>query len=56
MAGPDGWIVRAAYNDKYELVCVKAAKVGGPEGIEPNVSYRLTIAGDFVKRGDNAAT
>ena len=45
----EGWIVLAAYNDKYELVCVKAAKVGGPEGVEANIAYRLTVAGEFRK-------
>src|SRR3546814_9633664 len=48
MAGPDGWIVLAAYDDDCKLVCVKAAKAGGPEGIKPNAAYRLTTDGEFV--------
>jgi hypothetical protein len=50
MAGPDGWIVLAAWrwtDNGYELLQVRSAKAGGPEGIEPNVIYRLTEAGEF---------
>ena len=51
-AGPDGWIVLAhwAWNGsegRYELIGVKTAKVGGPEGIEAGKSYRLDDAGSF---------
>jgi hypothetical protein len=48
-AGPGGWIVLAAYDAKGKVVCVKAAKVGGPEGVEANVLYRLTQTGNFLK-------
>ncbi len=48
--GSDGWLVLAAWlwtGDRYELLHVRAAKVGGPEGIKPHVKYRLTMAGEF---------
>jgi hypothetical protein len=48
-AGDDGWVVLAAYDDEGNAACVKAAKVGGPEGIEPGVAYRLTADGTFVE-------
>lgn len=49
-AGQDGWIVLAAWvqrNNQTELACVRAAKVGGPDGIKPGVTYRLTADGAF---------
>jgi hypothetical protein len=51
-AGPEGWIVLAAYDDEGNLVCVKSAKVGGPEGIKPHQNYLLTVAGEFVETED----
>ena len=49
-AGADGWIALAAWEwsaDGHELRHVRAAKVGGPEGIQADVVYRLTAAGEF---------
>ena len=49
-AGPDGWIVLAAWRwngRDYDLLAVKSAKVGGPEGVRAGVSYRLSEAGTF---------
>jgi hypothetical protein len=45
----DTWIVLAAYDDNYDLVCVKTAKIGGPEGLKADTPYRLTSAGEFVE-------
>ena len=55
-AGPDGWIVLAQWavnkkTDRWEIITVRAAKVGGPEGIKPNVAYRLDQNGEFVEVG-----
>ncbi len=50
MAGADGWIVLAAWKlsgTAYEIVAVRAARVGGPEDVKAGVAYRLTEAGDF---------
>jgi hypothetical protein len=52
MAGATGWIVLAAgewTGERYNLLTVKSAKVGGPEGIKPNVPYRLDAHGNFVE-------
>ena len=43
----DTWIVLAAHDDNYNLVCVKTAKIGGPEGLKPDTPYRLTTDGKF---------
>ncbi len=52
-AGPDGWIVLAAWvpdrEGGYAPRHVRAAKVGGPEGVEAGVAYRLDEAGEFVR-------
>ena len=52
-AGTDGWIVLAAWGEwdgkHHPLLCVRSAKVGGPEGIKPDVAYHLTAAGEFVE-------
>jgi hypothetical protein len=51
--GPDGWLVLAACGDwngnEYPPLLVKAAKVGGPEGVKANATYRLTADGEFVE-------
>ncbi len=53
-AGADGWIVCTAWNipDRWDqrtwsIACVKAAKVGGPEGIKPDTWYALSFDGVF---------
>jgi len=48
----EGWLVLAGYNADDTLECVKAAKVGGPEGIKADTYYRLTAAGEFVEATD----
>ena len=51
-AGPDGWLVLAAWRwsgERSELVTVRTAKVGGPEGIEAGVRYCLSEACDFER-------
>ena len=40
-AGEDGWLVLSRHDDDFNLIEVRAAKVG-TEGIKPNVRYRLT--------------
>ena len=45
----EGWLVLAGYNADYTLECVKAAKVGGPEGIKADTYYRLTASGEFIE-------
>ena len=53
-AGLDGWIVLAAWHygdDGWELVTVRSAKVGGAEGLKPNVEYCLTNTGEFEEAG-----
>ncbi len=42
------WLVLSHFNSSGELVCVKTAKVG-TAGIKPDVKYRLTAKGKFVK-------
>ena len=48
MAGPDGWLVLASYDNEHNLTLVKAAKVGS-EGIEAGKTYRLGLDGAFVE-------
>ena len=48
MAGPQGAIMLACYDDDGNLLAVAASKVG-ENGVEPNVAYRLTADGEFVK-------
>jgi hypothetical protein len=50
MAGPTGWIVLAAWiwsGETYDLLHVRAAKVGGEEGVRAGVAYRLNEEGGF---------
>jgi hypothetical protein len=50
-ASVDGWIVLALWKQgedyKWQLQMVKTAKVGGPEGIKPDTTYKLKDSGDF---------
>ena len=49
-AAEGGWLALAAWawtGKQYDIVAMRTAKVGGPEGIKPGVKYRLTIAGEF---------
>lgn len=51
-AGDGGWIVLAAWEwtgERHKLLTVKAARVGGPEGIQADVSYRLNDSGEFER-------
>ena len=43
-----GAIVLAAYNDAGDLVAVRGTLIG-QNGVEPDVSYRLTTAGEFER-------
>jgi hypothetical protein len=47
-AGEDGWLVLAAWGDA-KIITVRTAKVGGPEGIQAGVKYRLSRDGEFEK-------
>jgi hypothetical protein len=47
-AGPGGWLVLSYWNDDYELIHVRSAKVG-TEGIEAGKTYRLNADGNFVE-------
>jgi hypothetical protein len=58
-AGIDGWIVCTAWDkpDIYDwrtwtVACVRAAKVGGVEGVEADTWYRLTLQGEFQEVSD----
>lgn len=49
-AGETGWITLSAWRwtgSEYELLHVRSARVGGPEGIKPDINYRLSGAGEF---------
>ncbi len=55
-AGETGWIVLAAWHtpDPYNwrtwtIACVKAAQVGGAEGIKADTWYSLTVDGVFME-------
>jgi hypothetical protein len=52
-AGPGGAIFLAAWDDDWKLVAVRASMVG-ENGIEPNVTYRLTLKGEFERVEDDA--
>ena len=46
-ADETGAIVLVRRGDEGEIVHIRAAKVGGPEGIKPNIWYRLDENGEF---------
>ena len=48
-AGDDGAIVCVFRDNEYNLVHIRAAKIGGPEGIKPDVYYTLDASGNFVE-------
>ena len=48
-AADDGAIVCVYRDDDWNLVHIRAAKVGGPEGIMPDVWYTLDVDGNFVE-------
>jgi hypothetical protein len=48
MAGETGAIVLAYRNDDYDLVHIRASKVG-ENGIKAGVWYQLNAAGEFVE-------
>jgi len=51
-AATDGWIVLGSWQrdaeGDWQLLQVRTAKVGGPEGIRADTFYRLDDAGEFV--------
>jgi len=47
MAGEGGAIVCVYRDDDWKLIHIRAAKVGGPEGIMPDVWYTLDKEGNF---------
>jgi hypothetical protein len=48
-AAEGGAIVCVYRDDNYNLVHIRAAKVGGLEGIKPDVWYTLDVDGNFVE-------
>jgi hypothetical protein len=48
-AGEDGAIVCVYRDEDWNLVHIRAAKVGGPEGIKPDVWYTLNSENEFVE-------
>lgn len=54
-SGASGWIILARYGAPHSetgyasIAQIRAAQVGGPEGIKPHTHYRLTEQGDFLE-------
>ncbi len=54
MAGETGAIVLCYRDDDYNLIHIRASKVGD-NGIKPGVWYQLDAAGEFIESADQGA-